>query len=49
MKPKQFRFEEEARKALRDGIDQVAEVVAMTLGPRGRNVGLQSSWRRAST
>ena len=44
MKPKQFLFEEEARKSLRDGIDQVAEVVAMTLGPRGRNVGLQSSW-----
>jgi chaperonin GroEL len=44
MKPKQFRFEEEARKDLRDGIDQLAEVVAMTLGPRGRNVGLQSSW-----
>lgn len=43
-KPKQFRFEEEARVCLRDGIDQVAEVVAMTLGPRGRNVGLQSSW-----
>jgi len=44
MKPKQFLFDEEARKVLRDGIDQVAEVVAMTLGPRGRNVGLQSSW-----
>ncbi len=44
MKSKQFRFEEEARNALRDGIDQLAEVVAMTLGPRGRNVGLQSSW-----
>jgi chaperonin GroEL len=43
-KPKQFRFEEEARVSLRDGIDQVAEVVAMTLGPRGRNVGLQASW-----
>ena len=43
-KPKQFRFEEEARVSLRDGIDQLAEVVAMTLGPRGRNVGLQASW-----
>jgi len=43
-KPKQFRFEEEARVCLRDGIDQVAEVVAMTLGPRGRNVGLQTSY-----
>src|SRR5260221_6512814 len=44
MKPKQFLFEEEARKILRDGIEQLAEVVAMTLGPRGRNVGLQASW-----
>jgi chaperonin GroEL len=43
-KAKQFRFEEDARVSLRDGIDQLAEVVSMTLGPRGRNVGLQSSW-----
>ncbi|MDE3045544.1 MAG: chaperonin GroEL [Verrucomicrobiota bacterium] len=42
--PKEFRFEEDARNALREGIDQLAEVVAMTLGPRGRNVGLQTSW-----
>lgn len=43
-KAKQFRFEEEARSSLRDGIDQLADVVAITLGPRGRNVGLQASW-----
>src|SRR3989344_556129 len=43
-KAKEFRFEEEARNALRDGIDQLAEVVAITLGPRGRSVGLQASW-----
>lgn len=42
--PKEFRFEEDARNALRDGIDQLAEAVAITLGPRGRNVGLQASW-----
>lgn len=41
---KEFRFDEDARNALRDGIDQLADVVAMTLGPRGRNVGLQASW-----
>jgi chaperonin GroEL len=41
---KEFRFEEDARNALRDGICNVAEAVAMTLGPRGRNVGLQASW-----
>lgn len=43
-KPKEIIFEEEARNALRDGIDQLADVVAITLGPKGRNVGLQASW-----
>jgi chaperonin GroEL len=42
--PKEILFEEDARNALRDGIDQIADVVAVTLGPRGRNVGLQQSW-----
>jgi chaperonin GroEL len=43
-KPKDIVFDEEARNALRDGIDQLADVVAITLGPKGRNVGLQASW-----
>lgn len=43
-KPKEIIFEEDARNALREGIDQLANVVAITLGPRGRTVGLQSSW-----
>jgi len=43
-KPKEIVFEEDARNALREGIDQLADVVAVTLGPRGRNVGLQASW-----
>lgn len=43
-KPKEILFEENARNKLREGIDQLADVVAMTLGPRGRNVGLQTSW-----
>lgn len=43
-KPKEFLFEEDARNKLREGIDQLAKVVAITLGPRGRNVSLQSSW-----
>jgi chaperonin GroEL len=42
--PKEIIFEEEARNALCEGIDQLADVVAITLGPRGRNVGLQASW-----
>jgi chaperonin GroEL len=42
--PKEIVFEEEARNALCEGIHQLADVVAVTLGPRGRNVGLQASW-----
>jgi chaperonin GroEL len=42
--PKELIFEEEARNKLREGIDQLAEVVGVTLGPKGRNVGLQASW-----
>lgn len=44
MKPKEILFEEDARNALRDGIDELANVVAITLGPKGRNVGLDASW-----
>lgn len=43
-KAKDLVFEEDARAFLRDGIDHLAEVVAMTLGPKGKNVGIQSSW-----
>ncbi len=42
--PKELIFEEEARDKLREGIDQLADVVGVTLGPKGRNVGLQASW-----
>jgi chaperonin GroEL len=42
--PKDILFAEEALHALKEGINQVADAVAMTLGPRGRNVGLQSSF-----
>lgn len=41
---KELIFEEEARTKLREGIDQLADVVGVTLGPQGRNVGLQASW-----
>ncbi|MDP2964416.1 MAG: chaperonin GroEL [Pelolinea sp.] len=40
MAAKQLVFGEEARRKLRNGIDVVAEAVATTLGPKGRNVGL---------
>ncbi len=41
---KELIFEEEARNKLREGIDKLADVVGVTLGPKGRNVGLQASW-----
>lgn len=42
--PKEIIFEEEARDCLLAGIKKLADVVAFTLGPRGRNVGLEKSW-----
>ena len=42
--PKELIFEEAARNKLREGIDKLADVVGVTLGPKGRNVGLQASW-----
>lgn len=41
---KEIIFEEEARLKLKSGIDTLADIVAVTLGPKGRNVGLQASW-----
>ncbi|MCH8748617.1 chaperonin GroEL [Patescibacteria group bacterium] len=35
---KQIHFDEKARDALRSGVDQLANVVKVTLGPKGRNV-----------
>src|SRR3989338_4336278 len=41
---KQILFNEEARKALKRGVDAVANVVKVTIGPRGRNVVLDKSY-----
>ncbi len=41
---KQLVFDEQAREALRDGIDALADAVKMTLGPRGRNVVLDKKF-----
>ena len=41
---KEIIFEEEARLKLKEGVDKLADLVAVTLGPKGRNVGLQASW-----
>jgi len=40
MAAKQLEFGEEARRKLRAGIDIIAEAVATTLGPKGRNVAI---------
>jgi chaperonin GroEL len=42
--PKELIFEEDARTKLKEGIDKLADVVCVTLGPKGRNVGLQATW-----
>ncbi|MBA3957677.1 MAG: chaperonin GroEL [Parachlamydiaceae bacterium] len=42
--PKEIIFDEEARQYLLTGIKKLADVVAFTLGPKGRNVGLEKGW-----
>ena len=41
---KQIKFGEEARQALQSGIDQLADTVKITLGPKGRNVVLDKKF-----
>lgn len=41
---KQILYNEEARKALKKGVDTVADAVKITLGPRGRNVVLDKGY-----
>src|SRR5919106_463250 len=44
MPAKQLKFEEEARRALEAGVNKLADVVSITLGPKGRNVVLDKKW-----
>ena len=41
---KQIKFEDEARKSLKAGVDALANAVKTTLGPKGRNVALDKKW-----
>ncbi len=41
---KEIIFGEEARKALQAGVDQIANAVKVTLGPKGRNAVLERSY-----
>src|ERR671928_183929 len=42
--PKIIAFEEDARRALERGMNQLADAVKVTLGPKGRNVVLEKKW-----
>jgi chaperonin GroEL len=44
MAAKELRFNEEARRSLQAGVDQLADAVKVTLGPKGRNVVLEKKW-----
>src|SRR2546426_3520069 len=44
MASKLITFDEEARRALERGMDQLANAVRVTLGPKGRNVVLEKKW-----
>ena len=41
---KEIKFGEEARKKLLDGVNQLADTVKVTLGPKGRNVVLDKNY-----
>jgi chaperonin GroEL len=41
---KEIKFNSEARKQLKDGIDALADAVKVTLGPKGRNVIIEKSF-----
>lgn len=45
---KEIKYGAEARSALETGVNQLADTVRVTLGPKGRNVVLDKSFRRAA-
>src|SRR5680860_702477 len=44
MAAKELRFNEDARQSLEEGVNKLANVVKVTLGPKGRNVVLEKKW-----
>jgi chaperonin GroEL len=42
--PKMIAFDEQARRALEQGMNKLADAVRVTLGPKGRNVVLEKKW-----
>ena len=41
---KDIKYGEEARRALESGVNQLADTVKITLGPKGRNVVLEKKF-----
>src|SRR5690625_1041134 len=41
---KEIKFSEEARRAMLEGVNKLADAVKVTLGPKGRNVVLEQSF-----
>ena len=41
---KQIKYGEDAGKALKAGVDKLADAVVTTLGPKGRNVAIDKKW-----
>ncbi|MDH5533182.1 MAG: chaperonin GroEL, partial [Candidatus Pacebacteria bacterium] len=44
MPAKQLKFGDDARQKMLSGINQLADAVTTTLGPKGRNVAIDRSW-----
>jgi chaperonin GroEL len=44
MMAKTIQFDEKARRGLESGMNQLADAVRVTLGPKGRNVVLEKKW-----
>jgi chaperonin GroEL len=45
---KEIKFDIESRDALKRGVDALANAVKVTLGPKGRNVVIEKSFRCSS-
>src|SRR5258708_26147923 len=41
---KQIKYGKEARQSLLEGVNKLADAVATTLGPKGRNVAIDRKW-----
>jgi len=43
---KDIKFNKDARELLKSGVDQLADAVKVTLGPKGRNVVLEKKLKQ---